>query len=150
MTDMCRLSLVLEPLSEDEQVISVVPTINGTKLTVLVEQFERAMHYEPAGGYAGLVPSHYNFGDIGDYFMGRDPNENFTRAGYWLLGCSCGEAGCWPLAADIVPSGATITWQNFSQPFRPERDYSTFGPFVFHMEEYSLAVAQMQTLLAAN
>ena len=33
-----------------------------------------------------------------------------------------------------------ITWRGFARPFRPQRDYATFGPIVFVGSQYDSAV----------
>jgi hypothetical protein len=64
MQDSCTLAFVVEPRSDDEPAISIVPVVNGVRLAGLIEEFERARMYEPSGGYAGLVPDHFNFGPL--------------------------------------------------------------------------------------
>jgi hypothetical protein len=61
----------------------------------------------------------------------------------WLLGCNCAVAGCWPLEARVTIDAHTVTWTSFCQPFRPERDYSDFGPFSFDLREYETAIAEL-------
>jgi hypothetical protein len=44
-----------------------------------------------------------------------------------------------------------VTWRGFAQPFRPGRDYGSFGPFVFRRRQYehaARAVAAVSSLLA--
>jgi hypothetical protein len=112
-------------------------------LTDLVAEFERARNYEPTGGYAGLVPRFFELGRLDEYFMGISADPMYSNRGYWLLGCECGEAGCWPLEARIVTKERQISWEHFKQPFRPERDYSTFGPFRFDVEQYRSCVEEL-------
>jgi hypothetical protein len=40
-----------------------------------------------------------------------------------------------------VVSADVVTWTQFSQEHRPERDYEGFGPFVFGRAPYAAAVA---------
>ena len=47
-----------------EGVASLIPLIDGTSLIDLVAAFETERGYDPAGVYAGLVPVHFNFGDL--------------------------------------------------------------------------------------
>jgi hypothetical protein len=137
-----KLSFAVEPLSEDEPVATIVPIVNGVRLMGLVEEFERARLYEPAGGYAGLVPDHFNFGPLDQYFMATGGGSPFSEK-RWLLGCECGEAGCWPLEARILRNERQVSWQDFAQPFRPERDYAAFGPFRFDSDQYARAVKDL-------
>jgi hypothetical protein len=145
-----QFSFLIEPLGENDSTPSVVPMIDGRRLTELVAEFEDRCGYEPAGGYAGLVPSRINLEPLFEYFMAESPSESTRKAGYYLLGCTCGEAGCWPLMARIAKEEGHVTWHEFTQPFRPERDYSSFGPFSFDLEEYRHAVAEMVSKLKAQ
>jgi hypothetical protein len=36
-----------------------------------------------------------------------------------LLGCDCGEVGCWPLESPVLVDDGPVTWRGFTQPFRP-------------------------------
>ena len=120
--------------------VSLVPSIDGTALTALVQGFEEGKGYEPAGGYSGIVPAHFNFGDLRIYYLGRQPNQ-WPRPGHaWVLGCNCGEVGCWPLGVEISVTDDMVTWSKFEQPHRPDRDYTGLGPFRFHRSYYARAV----------
>jgi len=33
--------------------------------------------------------------------------------------------------ARVVATDETVVWSEFAQPYRPERDYGGFGPFLF-------------------
>jgi hypothetical protein len=57
-----------------------------------------------------------------------------------VLGCICGEPGCWPLRVRIRWRGDTVTWSDFTQPYRGW-SYEGLGPFVFSREQYRHAVA---------
>jgi hypothetical protein len=102
MPETCTVSFVIEPLSNDEPVPSILPVVDGVRLTDLIAEFERARHYEPTGGYAGLVPSFFRLGRLDEYFMGVNAEPVVAGGRYYLLGCECGEAGCWPLEARIL------------------------------------------------
>jgi hypothetical protein len=58
-----------------------------------------------------------------------------------LLGCECGEVGCWPLEARISRQGDTVVWSDFRQPYRENWDFSALGPFVFPAARYDAALA---------
>lgn len=118
----------------------MVPVVNGRTLMDLVTEFEVTRNYEPPGGYGGLVPAFFNFGDLRAYLLGLD-NGQWPRPGTaWLLGCDCREVGCRPLEAKVDAGPTCVVWSNFSQPFRLGRDYGGFGPFVFDREQYEAAV----------
>lgn len=123
--------------SGDSGPIGVVPWIDGTALTELVRAFERDRNFEPIGGYGGITPEFFH-----DFVAGLDT--------IYVLGCSCGEVGCWPLMCRVKSDGALVIWDEFRQPYRPERDYSEFGPFVFDRAEYTAAVEQAQAECAAR
>ena len=79
------------------------------------------------------------------YFLGAfETDSYFARLNrVYLLGCQCGEVGCWPLIARIRAERESVVWDCFEQPHRKERDYSGFGPFVFDTEQYREAVAAL-------
>lgn len=122
--------------------LALTPVVNGTLLTELIAEFETRQGYSPAGGYAGLVPAHFRFGDLVQYFLGQN-NGQWPQPGYaWLLGCDCGEVGCWPLEARIITGSDKVTWTDFAQPHRRSRDYQGFGDYVFGRPAYERAVRE--------
>jgi hypothetical protein len=104
----------------------LVPIIGSTSLVDLVKQFEEGAGFDLTGGYAGLVLDNYRFGDLGLYLAGQQ--QPWPGARVPLLGCECGEWGCWPLLATVTIADGVAEWSDFGQPHRPERDYSRFGP----------------------
>lgn len=146
---MAVLSFLIEPLANHDSVLTLTPVVDGTPLTALVEAFESEHGLTPAGGYGGLVPEFFKYGPLDRYFMG-EPEGALWKDGQYLLGCSCGEVGCWPLEAKIQREGETIVWKEFAQPHRPARDYSVFGPFVFDLKQYSEKLAEMVQRLAVT
>jgi hypothetical protein len=141
------LSFEFEPLTDDDSVRSIVPIVNGVRLTTLIKEFESEHQYKPVGGYAGIVPAHFNFGSLDQYFMASSPNPVLPGQRCYLLGCECGEVGCWPLEAHIVVYEREIVWESFKQPFRPERDYSSFGLFRFDLDQYRQSVVALAAAL---
>jgi hypothetical protein len=125
---------------------AVVPGINGKPLTELVSAYEIERHFKPAGGYGGLIPEFFKYGSLDQYFMGRfQENSSLSSIdSIYLLGCDCGEVGCWPLKAKVRIEANEVIWEDFLQPHRPDRDYSGFGPFAFELEQYQKAVAELQ------
>jgi len=140
MAQNVRLSFSIQPF---EGVFSIVPLLDGTPLTEMVLSFEGEKHFEPPGGYGGLIPQWFKYGSLSRYFLGDfEPDSYFARLGYvYLLGCQCGEVGCWPLGACIKPGLETVVWDSFRRPHRPERDYSDLGPMVFEADQYQQVVA---------
>jgi len=60
------------------------------------------------------------------------------------LGCELENVEYWPFTCLVVATEHEVTWQNFEQPHRPTRDYSSFGPFVF---EFGQSEDALRTLL---
>jgi len=150
MQRISTVSFALVPLSEDDHVLSIVPVVDEVLLTRLIDDFERECRFEPAGGYAGLVSSHFNFGPLDRYFMAADTTPTLVPDHRHLLGCKCGEVGCWPLEARILATERQVTWEGFRQPFRRERDYSSFGCFNFDLGQYRQAIHEMASAFAAS
>ncbi|ABF39676.1 hypothetical protein Acid345_0671 [Candidatus Koribacter versatilis Ellin345] len=141
------LSFLIKPLEENTgrgRALTITPALSGVPLDQIVKQFELEYHYEPSGGYAGIVPRFFNYGPLEEYFMGQPATDYFREnGGLYLLGCQCGEVGCWPLTGRIKAEEKRMVWSDFRQPHRSVRDYSDFGPFVFDLEQYHTAVKTM-------
>jgi hypothetical protein len=119
--------------------VQMVPVVDSRSLVDLAHEFESSAGYEPAGRYAGLVLEHYDFGDINSYLMGEQlpwPGRDVA-----LLGCECGEWGCWPLVARVVADDGIVEWSEFRQPHRSSWHYQGLGPFRFPEQQYRLAAA---------
>jgi hypothetical protein len=124
----------------------ITPRVDGVLLTTLAEEFEQTHGLtDPAGGYGGLIPEFFRYGPLDRYFLGKSETPYFASAPRRIivLGCECGEVGCWPLMCLVSTSDSEITWQGFEQPYRPARDYSSFGPFVFEREQYEDALRNL-------
>jgi hypothetical protein len=132
--------------SKPNGVLGFAPLIDGMPLIDRVAQYESEMGYTPTGGYGGLIPSQYNCGPLDRYFLGQSSKAPFCNAPgeIAVLGCKCGEVGCWPLACTVIADGDTITWRRFRQPHRRSWTYEGFGPFVFRRVEYELALKQLR------
>jgi len=73
-----------------------------------------------------------------------EPQLVDADSGTALLGCECGERGCWPLVADVLVGQQSVVWRNFRQPRRlaPDHwDYDGLGPFTFDREAYVAALS---------
>jgi hypothetical protein len=125
--------------------ISITPLVGGVPLTQLIANFEKAKEYDPAGSYAGIVPVLFRYGPLDEYFLGESEPDSYwgKMGGVYVLGCSCGEAGCWPLQCRIRVEGEEVIWSDFRQPHRPLRDYSEFGPFHFDGGQYRDAIDKL-------
>jgi hypothetical protein len=82
MESILVLSFAIQPLDDHDETLSIVPVLDDIPLTRMIVDFERSHGFEPAGGYAGLVPTAFNYGPLDVYFMGETDRENFERAGY--------------------------------------------------------------------
>lgn len=120
--------------------IEVVPVVGDTEFTNCVREFECRAGMEPSGGYGGLVPAYFRFEPASHHYLAAEGARVDEHGKVPVLGCECGEWGCWPLLAGIVADESTVTWTDFEQPHRKERDYSAFGPFVFDRQAYVSAV----------
>ena len=114
--------------------------VDGVSLVEEVAAFEARRKYSPSGGYAGIIPAYFNFGDLRRYFEGHAERPWPSPGRTCLLGCDCGELGCWPLTAAIAVSTDEVIWSDFAQPHRPKWNYEGFGPFVFDRAQYADAV----------
>lgn len=152
MTRMDRNANLSFLVERAEHKFAIIPILNGVPLTDMILLFERENGYAPAGGYGGLIPDYFKYGPLDRYFLGDfEENSYFGVLGrIYLLGCNCGEVGCWPLAARVIADGGSVVWDSFQQPHRPERDYSRFGPFAFDARQYRQAVADLQVELSAR
>src|SRR5258708_40295658 len=98
MSKFVTLSFAIEPLEDHPmEVLTLTPILSGTPLTDLIAQFERERCFDIAGGYRGLIPTRFAYGPLDRYFMAESTGIYWAGlGGYYLLGCECGEVGCWP------------------------------------------------------
>ncbi|MEO3748756.1 hypothetical protein [Plantactinospora sp. B5E13] len=121
----------------------LLPYVDNVSLVELATGFEHAAGYDAPGEYAGIVLDHFDFGDLAAYLTGLPDSAYWAKRGsVALLGCNCGEVGCWPFEAHIGAAGDLVTWRGFAQPHRTQRDYGSFGPFVFRRNQYERAVRE--------
>ncbi|GGK88609.1 hypothetical protein [Deinococcus radiotolerans] len=146
----------------DEDTVLVL--MNGTPLVELVRRWEDVAAQATgerslAGSYAGL-PARFA-AEIQTAWLGADQDDGrLGGPGKWvtLLGCECGEPGCWPLLARIETDGQAVRWLDFQQPYRAKKEadplnpqrpptpfwsYEGFGPFVFERAAYTRAVRSL-------
>lgn len=125
---------------QDAQILSIY--INGENLNELMRRYE--IQFEPsiAGGYEGLNIEYLK--NIEEHFFGKlNENDIYNYDGKTLvLGCNCGEPGCWPLIVRITEEDEVIIWSEFEQPFRDEEsaggywDYTNFKSLEFNKQLY--------------
>jgi hypothetical protein len=83
-----------------------------------------------------------------DHFLGRSTNTMGPKTP--VLGCECGEWGCWPLIARITATADFVTWDAFEQPHRKARDYVAFGPFQFDRHQYDDALQALSAKIDSD
>jgi hypothetical protein len=127
-----------------------VPFVDGVSILSLVTDFESSKGWDLAGAYAGIAPGFVDASRWVRSLLGVGHPEYEGDGITWLLGCTCTVAGCWPLEARVTIDATTVTWESFRQPFRPERDYSDFGPFTFDRREYEAAIAELAKSLSID
>ncbi|WP_155297633.1 hypothetical protein [Deinococcus kurensis] len=131
--------------SWDGEEDTVLVLVNGTPLVDLVRRWENVAAQATgerslAGSYAGL-PARFA-AEIQTAWVGGSGGR------VTLLGCECGEPGCWPLLARIETDGREVRWLDFQQPYRAVGSakgwsYEGFGPFVFGRAAYVRAVRSL-------
>jgi hypothetical protein len=134
---------------------SVAIEVNGRPLVELVGEVERPFaEREGSPGIAGAyAPLELRvFESVGDHFHGVPGSDLVCgpRDKTVLLGCDCGEPGCWPLMARVEVDPHTVTWDGFTQPHRDERwSYDAMPVLTFEREQYEEALAGLRTALAS-
>ena len=94
-----------------------------------------------AGSYIGLppeevfLPSPRFFGEPTTYYD-HDSSEGKIA----VLGCVCGEVGCWPFRVRVTLRDDVVIWSGFEQPHRPAWRYDEMRPFVFDRTQYVSAL----------
>lgn len=126
-------------------VTEILPAIGGEPLMALIHTFEVVQGYQPSGAYGGIIPTHFRFGPLDEHYLGRSSERPGAKVP--LLGCECGEWGCWPLLARIRATDDTVVWSEFEQPHRRQRDYTDFGPFAFPRAQYDEAITDLTDAL---
>ena len=128
---------------------SVAIEVNGRPLVELVGEVERPFAEREgspniAGAYAPLELR--VFDSLEQHFHGAPGSDLVCgpRDKTVLLGCDCGEPGCWPLMAHVEVRYDTVTWDGFTQPHRDERwSYDAMRPLTFDRRQYDEALTAL-------
>lgn len=129
----------------------IMITISGAPLIDLARTAEQPWadgegNPHLAGSYMGLGP--WAIGGSSAHFLTQPRAVWFGDGDTVLLGCDCGEWGCWPLTADISASDDRVVWTHFRQGHR-DWDLSTLGPFTFARAAYEQALHELDEELRA-
>ena len=120
--------------------------VNDRNLTDVLREVElpfAAREGKPdlAGRYVGLppeeiyLPSPRLFGDPATYY-----DYDYLDGKIAVLGCVCGEVGCWPFRVRITLREDVVVWDGFEQPHRRTWRYDELRPFVFDRTQYLSAL----------
>ena len=124
---------------------TVIPFVNGVSLIELARQVELGPatadgRPDLAGIYAGLAVEGMTPRQWAGLYLDDGAETWFGDGDSCLLGCSCGDTGCWPLTAHVVVEDDTVTWSHFRTGHR-DWDLGALGPFVFERAAYEAALA---------
>lgn len=107
--------------------------VNQVGLIQLVGAFEKKFDASLAGSYDWLTASELTPQNL----LGEKSNISDDGPRIAVLGCECGEMGCWPLLVTIEARNNVVLWKEFENGHR-DWDYKGFGPFQFLRSEYDL------------
>lgn len=121
--------------------------VDGVRLQELVRPVERPFadregKPDLAGRYAGLADRAVRWPS--PHFLGEPILSWFGDGDTVLLGCICGEAGCWPLTARVDVADRTVTWHSFRKGHR-DWDLSALGTLTFDREQYERALRESES-----
>lgn len=126
------------------EVNTVTPYVNGTSLIELARRVELSPATEDrepdrAGAYAGLVVGVAERFDWAHGYLNDHPQSWFGDGDSCLLGCICGDTGCWPLSAKVTTPRGQVIWSRFRTGHR-SWDLRALGPFFFRRAQYQAAL----------
>ena len=109
--------------------------IDGRDLRELVRPLE-----SPHAATRGLPELAASYGGMCPDEWGDPMKDESGRVA--VLGCECGETGCWPLFARITRTAETVVWNDFDGPVTGAA-YERLGPFTFAREPYEAAIVTL-------
>ena len=117
----------------------VVPYLSGVPLTELVRKVElsaarREGKPELAGQYAGLRGDSVRW--PARHYLDRPVLGDRDTV---LLGCVCGDWGCWPFSAWVTVEDDAVVWSGYRTGHR-DWDYDGLRDFAFDRAQYEEAV----------
>src|SRR5262245_45170198 len=148
---MDHIEFINRPYRDGDRDSGIQIKINGRDLVELVRAVENPFAYKEgaasiSGAYAGLPPNEETL-PPSKHFLG-EPSAALYRYGAktQVLGCECGEVGCWPLLCLIEAGPTRVRWAQFEQPHRNGKGarlpwrYEGLGPFEFDRGQYERAL----------
>ncbi|EFC79883.1 hypothetical protein [Parafrankia sp. EUN1f] len=134
-----RLETERFPIGET---LAVRPYVNGVDLRELVRAVELPYAEgdpDSAGSYAGLRDPGVRWPSR--HFLGERSVTWFGDGDTVLLGCICGDAGCWPLTARVDIADDAVIWRDFRNSHH-RWNLDGLGPFRFNLLAYETALRQ--------
>lgn len=121
---------------------TLVPYLNGASLPDLVRKAElpfarREGNPDLAGRYAGLLGEEVRW--PGGHYLGSPVRSWFDDGDTVLLGCVCGDWGCWPFTALVTVDEETVTWSGYRAGHR-DWDYRELRNITFSRIQYEEAL----------
>jgi hypothetical protein len=121
---------------------TVVPHLSGVPLPDVVRKAElpfarREAKPDLAGGYAGLPKDEVRWPSR--HYLGEPLLSWFGDGDTVLLGCVCGDWGCWPFTAIVTVAEDTVTWSGYRTGHR-DWDYRELRDITFDRLQYEEAV----------
>jgi hypothetical protein len=126
------------------EAVTVTPYVNGTSLIELARRVELGpasvqRERNLAGAYAGLVVDEQE--QWQHWYLDDQPQSWFGDGDSCLLGCICGDTGCWPLTAKVTVTESEVSWAEFRTGHRAW-DLRRLGPFTFERAQYDAALTR--------
>lgn len=121
---------------------AIVPHLNGVPLPDLLRRIEllSARHEgssDLAGAYLGLVDDRVRWPSR--HYLDEPVLTWFGDGDTVLLGCTCGDWGCWPFTAVVTLEQDVVTWSGYRTGHR-DWDYAALWDLVFDRAQYEEAV----------
>jgi len=121
---------------------TVVPYVNGEPLPDLLRRVElpsarRDGQADLAGSYAGLPDDGIRWPSR--HYLGEPVLSWFDDGDTVMLGCTCGDWGCWPFTARVTVDHGTVTWSGYRHGHR-DWDYDSLRDLTFALGPYEAAL----------
>jgi hypothetical protein len=123
-------------------VSTLVPHLNGVPLPELVRVAELPFARgegspDLAGSYVGLLKE--EVGWPSRHYLGDPVLSWFGDGDTVLLGCGCGDWGCWPFTAIVTVAEDTVAWSGYRTGHR-DWHYRELREVTFDRSQYEEAV----------